>query len=299
MTLGTTVGDLVQRVRRDNLLGVSGPTYSLAANYTAGGTTMTLAQPPGAISTFSTVTIDESMYLVTAVDDVGSIITVIPDYAGTVSVNHSAGDLVEVDARFPTASLLHWAQLEIMSWGSKIWRVRSQDLAVTARGVLYDFPLTDPADEVLFLLDLRKEPVGTTSVNSDREAHVPARVLRGRSPLGLQLTDRPGFDTTLRVVYATKFDLDPFTSATDLVDDVGLLAQHLDLLEWGVRWRALVSPVASRTDWRSAGVSRDGQEVTALDVIRAADHARSNRDRRLMDEANELRRDFPYRDSGS
>jgi hypothetical protein len=259
---------------------------------------MTLAQAPGAISTFSTVTIDESMYLVTEVDTVGNIITVIPDYAGTQSANHDVGDLVEVDARFPTASLLNWAQLEILSWGSKIWRVRSEDLDVISKTVLYDFPLTDAADDVLFLLDVRKAGQDASTINSNREAHVPARVLRGRTPLGLQLTDRPARDTTLRVVYATKFDLDPFTSATDLLADVGLQAQHLDLLEWGVRWRALVSPVASRTDWRSAGLSRDGQEVTALDVIRAADHARAQRDRALAHEQNELRREYPYRDSG-
>lgn len=308
MTLPTTVGALVERVRRDSLLGVSGPIYTLDADYTAGATTMTLAQPVNAVSQFSVLSINESLYLVTEVDEVSNIVTVIPNYQGGTSANHTAGDIVEVDARFPTAALFNWAQLEILSWGSKLWRVRTVDVDVTPNEVTYNLALSAAGDDVLFLLDARKEPLSSSTsgatVRSDRWPHVPARLLRGMHPddfasgFALQLTERPAWTGRLRVSYATSFDLSTFTSSTDLVDDVGLRSSHLDLLEHGVRWRALVSPVSARTDWRAGGVSRDGQEVNVLDVIRAADMARSYRDDALAREALELRREYPYKDSG-
>ena len=308
MTLVNTVGALTQRVRRDALLGSSGPVYTLGAAYTAGGTTMTLAQSPNAISTFSTLSIDESLYFVTNVDDVNAIVTVVADYQGSTSTNHALGAIVEVDPRFPAAALTDWAQLEIQSWGSKLWRTRTVDIAVTPNEVAYDLELADAADDVLFLLDTRKEPLGSSTsssgLTSDRWPHVPARLIRGMAtadfPSGyaLQLTDRPGWSGNLRVTYATSFNLAAFTSATDLIDDVGLRPSHIDLLEHGVRWRALVSPISARTDWRAAGVSRDGQEVNVLDVIRAADMARSMRDQALAHEGLELRREYPYKDTG-
>jgi hypothetical protein len=99
----------------------------------------------------------------------------------------------------------------------------------------------------------------------------------------------------VRVVYAQPFTLTTLTGATDLVSTVGLRADWLDILEYGVKMRALETSVIGRSDWRSGNVVREAEEVSALDTVRAVGHFRDMRQLRFTKAGVDLRSEYPYR----
>lgn len=299
----TTVDNLLERVRRDARLGSYGPVYTLADDATSGATQLMLNEPVMHITVGSTVAVDTELYRVQEIHHDSNMIEVFPGAYGSTTDAHTTGTLVEQDPRLPKASMLDWAEHEIRSWRKLLFRIETVPIDAARNERTYDLGVTD----IDYLLDVRQEPEGITvdgfgySWSGDTWPHVAARVLRNQDPadfasgFALQLTTYPRHASRLLVTYGRPLDLDPFTLATDLVADVGLRPEWFDILENGLRWRALTNSMVSRTDWRATGMNRDSEEVTLLDLTRAVDMARSQRDRRLNEEANNIRAEYPYR----
>lgn len=302
MAYGTTLDATIERVRRDALLGLTGPVYTLRTAYTAGMDTLEIEQTPEHMSMGSVVAVEAELFHVVEVDSGSKILTVVPGYYGTTQANHADGALVEIDPRVPKASLIDWAEEEIESWKGQLFRVvtTSIDSTVTGRA----FELAVPAGATVdFLLDVRAAPLGTpwdSTWSLDSWPRHRARLLRNMptsefpSGYAIQLYQPTREATELRVVYASGFDLDPFTLSTDLVADCGLTRGMLGVLVEGIRARTLSSGLLPRTDWRATGMSRDAEQVTLLDIVRATEMARGLRDRRLAEEALDLRKQYPY-----
>lgn len=305
MTLATTVDALLDRVRRDALLGLRGPVYTVGASYTASATSLVLNETPEHLGVGSLVSVDAELFFVRAVDVGSKTLTVIPGYFGSTQANHSLNAVVEVDPRVPKAALIDHAYQEILSWADELWRVSTLSPAVSTREATYD--LGAVTGDIYFLLDVRASPLTATMATSwfswsdDRWPHVNARLLREMpSPdftggFGLQLIDFPRNAASLRVAIAQPFVTSTFDLTTDLVATVGLETSYLDILEFGVRARALASLTTARVDWRAAGMSRDAEEVTPLDMIRTSGMARDMRLMRLKTEGLALRARWPYR----
>lgn len=293
MAFGATVDALVSRVRRDAQLTLRPTIATLASAYTAGGATLTINEAieigPGSV-----VAVDAELFYVTSRS--GSTLNVLGAFEGTTAADHAGAAFVEVDPRIPKASLLDMAEHEIESWGSELFHVEQAEVAVNKNDLTYEWVETN---NVLFVLDAWGTPSANTLI--DRQARIPVRFLRDVStvdyPSGkaIQLSALPTV-SSIHVVYATPFDLDPFTLATDLVSSCHLTRGQIDVLEAGLRWRLLTSGLVPRTNWQAAGMSRDSEEVTALDVIRSIDMARAVRDRLLAHQALELTSQWPMRE---
>lgn len=308
MTLSTTVDGLLERVRRDRMLGIYGPFYSLAAGIDADDAELSTNENVEHMTEGSLIAVDYEIMRVTTVHHGVNMLSLSRGAFGTTAAAHSAGALIEQDAITPKASMLDWAELEIRSWSKKLFRVKTLSLAVTQNERTYDLAGVD-AQGIDFLLDVRAAPQGTTvqtfperfTWSGDTWPIVDAKLVRDLptseipSGVGLQLLNYPNHAGNLRVAYASPFDLSPFAGTTDLLADVGLAANHLDVLEAGLRQRALTASLHARTDWRAAGINRDTQAVTVLDVMRAADQARATRDRRLAEEVVNIRASYPYK----
>jgi hypothetical protein len=307
MTLALTADSLIERARRDAMLASRGAVYTLGSAYTAGATSLVLNETPSHMGMGSVISIDYELFYVKAVSGGTNTITVIPGYFSTTPANHDVDALVEVDARFPKAALLDYAHHEILSWGRQLWRVEGYDLDVDRATRTYDLSII--TDDIYFLLDVRLKPVGTVtdfwnfSWTGDAWPHYDARLLRNMatsefaSGNALQFRISPRSGGTVRVVVAHPFDLTALTGATDLVATVGLKPEWFDILELGIRARALSSTVVGRSDWRTGNMSRSAEEVSVFDVMRATQQATQARDIRLADEATDLRGDWPYRGS--
>lgn len=308
MTLSTTVDGLLERVRRDRLLGTYGPHYSIASGISDSDTDVSTNESIEHITLGSLLAVDYEIMRVTEVHHGVNMLSVARGAFGTTAAAHATGALIEQDAAVPKASLLDWAELEIRSWSKVLFRVLTLPLPVTQSERTYDLVGVDPLG-IDFLLDVRAAPLGTATQtwperltwSADTWPIVDARLVRDLpvaeipTGVGLQLLNFPNHAGDLRVAYASPFDLAPFVGTTDLISDVGLNASHLDVLEAGLRHRALVGSLQSRTDWRAIGINRDSQVVSVLDVMRAADQARSHRDRRLAEEAVNIRARYPYK----
>jgi hypothetical protein len=302
VSFGATLDATIERVRRDALLGLSGPIYTLRTAYVAGADTLEIEQTPEHMSMGSVVAVDAELFHVIEVDAGSKILTVAPGFYGTTEANHALGAIVEVDPRVPKASLVDWAEQEIESWRGQLFRVLTDTIDTTVTGRVFE--LAVPAGATVdFILDVRAMPLGTpwdSTWSLDSWPRHRARLLRSMpvsefpSGYAIQLYQPTREATQLRVAYASGFDLDPFTLATDLVADCGLTRGMVGVLEEGIRARTLSSGLLPRTDWRATGMSRDAEQVTLLDIVRATDMARSLRDRRLAEEALDLRKQFPY-----
>jgi hypothetical protein len=298
--IGTTVDAVIERVRRDAGLGLTGPTYTLRTAYTAGDPTIEVNETPDHMSQGSIVSIDTEMFYVTSVSAGSSLLNVIGGYYGTTAANHLDGSVIEVDSRLPKPALVDWAQHEIMSWRGQLFRVAEETVDTNVSERTYELDVDVEPD---FLLDVRARPLGEPvewSWNADAWPRVKARLLRRMpgadftSTFAVQLRRPTRTMTSLRIVYASFFDLDPFELSTDLIADCGLTLGQLGVLEEGLRARALSAGLVARTDYRATGMSRDGEETTLIDIVRAVDMARSLRDRRFAEEALDLRKQFPY-----
>jgi hypothetical protein len=300
VSFGATLDATIERVRRDALLGLTGPVYTLRTAYTAGADTLEVEQSPSHMSMGSIVSVDAELFHVIEVDTGSKILNVSPGFYGTTETNHALGAVVEVDPRVPKASLMDWAEHEIESWKGKLFRVVEASIDTDVSSRVFNLPNATAVD---FILDVRAAPLGEPvewSWTGDSWPRHRARLLRNMptadfaSGFAVQLQRPTRTSTTLRVAYASPFDLDPFDLNTDLVATCGLRRGHLGVLEEGIRWRALSSGIVPRTDWRATGMSRDAEQVSLLDVVRATDMARQLRDQRLADEALDLRKQFPY-----
>lgn len=304
--LTTTVGALIERVRRDTLIASRGAVYTLGSAYTAGATSVVLAETPSHIGQGSIVSIDYELFYVQTLNTGTKTLTVIPGYFSSIQSNHSQGAVVEVDPRFPKAALLDYLEHEIRSWGKQLWRVSAEDLDVLRATRTYDLSIF--TGEIYGLLDVRLKPVGVLtdywnwSWTGDGWPHLEARLLREQSAAefasgtAIQFRLPPTKDGTARVIVAQPFDLSAFVAATDLVATVGLKPAWLDIAEYGCRYRALTTTVVGRTDWRAGNMNRNAEDVSAFDVMRATSQLQNMRDLRLAAEGVQLRGDFPYRE---
>lgn len=295
MAYASTLEGVISRVRRQWQATLRPTVFTLSASYTADDTTISLNGDLTDVGEGSIVEVGTGLYYVSSVGV--SSLTVLPNWEGAASQNADAGDFCEVDPRIPRSTLADMAEAEIRSWGSQLWRVATADVGVTTSGRAYD--LDTGGAEVLYLLGARLQPVGVGDTwAGDSWPKAEARLLRDMpasdfaSGQAVQLESLPVRATTLRVFYATPFDLSTFDLSTDLVTDCGLAPAQLDVLDAGLRWRLLASGLVTRTDWQAAGLSRDAEEVNPTDILRATQMAQGLRDRRLADEALELRRQW-------
>jgi hypothetical protein len=291
VAFGVTLDDVVSRVRRDWQATLRPTAFALSANYTAGGTTLSLDGDLSGLSEGSIAAVGTNLLYITATGS--SSLTVLPGWEGAPQTNAVTGDFCEIDPKIPKLSLVEWAEQEIDSWGSQLWRAATVELDTAHSSRIYELVATD----VIFLLDVRGRPVGTSGTwlggswpKMRAQLIREAPVADFASGLAIQFESFPAGTDAARVVYAAPFDLTTFDLTTDLVATCGLERSQIDVLEAGLKHRLLDSGLVTRTDWQGAGMSRDSEEVTSVDIVRAADMARSRRDRRLAEEALELRR---------
>jgi hypothetical protein len=109
----STVGDLVQDVRRE-LLGMTRPEYNeLGADISAIDTTATVTVDPASVSVGSMIAIDDEILYVWAIT--GTSLTLRRGMLGTDAAAHVTGTLIEVNPRFPNIVIRDALRKEILA----------------------------------------------------------------------------------------------------------------------------------------------------------------------------------------
>lgn len=291
----TTVDAVCDRVRRDATLSLRSPAYTLAAAVDENDTELPVTQTTRHQGVGSIVAV--GLELMFVLDTTNSGILVKRGYLGTTPAAHAEGEIVEVDPRISKASMVDWIEAEVGAWGERLFAVDTVDLTAATRTRTYD--LVGSA-RPLFLLEARLAP-DDRSLSWRSWDLLSAKLLHDRAtsefPSGtaIQVQHWPARAATLRVAYAQRLDVTALTTSTDLATR-GLTAPMIDALEKGLRVRMAEASLLSTIDQRATGASRTSEEVGPIDVVRAVEMLRSQRDRAIADAGNQLRTTWPIRE---
>ena len=211
---------------------------------------------------------------------------------GTTAVQHSSGILAEVNPRFRAMEVTSVIAEELRSWPVQLGRMETVETEVPAQQ--YQATL-DPTTtgEVHRLVSADVLGVSTRDWDQQR-SRIDVRLIYDRDTnqfttgWGIQLPQR--FDTvrTIQTTLITDYDLSSIgTDGTDLEGDVGLRANRLDVLYYGVMWRLMSWKEVGRTD-RASNAALDSEEVPPTHQIQVAQQLKQLRDQRLSEEVTRM-----------
>jgi len=206
---------------------------------------------------------------------------------GSTRETHDAGDLIEVNPRFPRFAILAALRDEIRSWIPNLYRIAADTFTLDGGETSINL---DGLGDILKILDVSRVPVNS----GDPYTRVAYRIDRHAdtdtfdSGTAIHVTDSPGSTTSYRIVCATPFDVSTFDETTYLVDDIGLAGSMFDIAPLGAAWRLLATREVKRTFTEGQGEPRIAQEVPPGHILQAATGLKQLRDQRIAEEAKRL-----------
>lgn len=291
----TTVGTMLDRIRRE-LLGSHRPQLNMIASDTdalSGTSTWTFSYDLAAIAYTAWLAVGDEIVYVLSSDRTNRTAVVWRGQLGTVPAVHTAGSVVEVNARFPRAQILDSMLAEVVSWPSTVYRVATLDLT-TSEGVR-GYDLTGLAPDFIDVVKVLRSPdvwIGESSNNSwpDVAYRVERNLPTGTFQSGAAIFFDRAYKaaSSVRVIASRPFGTAGWSETTSLENDVGLPVSLFDALQFGVMWRLLAGKEIARTDTSANADSRSDQAVPVLGTTQAAGALLKLRDRRLADEAVRL-----------
>lgn len=234
----------------------------------------------------STLCIDDEIMYVWALNASTRTATVQRGYLGTTATTHADDALVESNPRFPTPMIRAELKKEIASWNQRIWTTTEVAIAVATSTRTVN--LTNAPADFLHVLRVRTPTTDTDLAPRNLDFRVERGYGDYASGTALILSSVLTEATTVSVLYATPFDLDPFTDAVDLVTDIGVPQSALDIPPLGAAWRLLSTREVSRTNIESAPEPRVAQDVPPGHIIQTARQLKAIRDERIGDEGRLL-----------
>lgn len=284
-----TVSDLINETE-SHLTGIVGGSYNrLAGGIDATQEAIPLEFDNGGIVEGSVIGIDTEDIFVLEVGE-QSVTKCIRGFRGSTAAIHADNSIVQADPRFTRFRILSTLKQEIASWGPRLYAVDGAtiNLAVDTRG----YALSALSGDVLHVAKAYAEPTTVFTTNSSSWPEVEFRVgnlldssdFSGGSAIFFNDYLYQASGRRVRVVYAKRFDVDPFTTSTDVVADVGLAVSMLDIPPLGAAWRLMISQEIRRSDAMAQGQSRRSEEVPPTAALQTANALKAMRDARIAEE---------------
>lgn len=268
-------------------------------------TTITLADDPSpAIRAGSLLNLDLEVMRLRA-DPAGKICEVRRGWQDSEAVTHADGDEIAVNPRFSMLDIYEAMVDEITSWPAGIYRVESQTFAFATDAQTIELPAAW-ADmyRVLGVAAHRDDSwlgqvtaatkwpgVGgwsllTTPVGTIDQALTSGRLLR--------ILD-PALVGTVVVTIAGPLLAFAMEMSADLIEDVGIPASALDIVDAGVKLRLSIDGEYGRTGRTVQGDSRDASETPIASMVPWMQLLQATYRRRLSDEVWKLHEQWPPR----
>lgn len=297
----TLVSDAIALSRRD-LYSLHRPQLNrLTADIASGSTSLQVDFDIGGLAANTYIGIEDEIVYVWDSDPDTKAATIMRGQQGTAAAAHVAGTLLEVNPRFPSASVRQALLDEIRSWPDTLFATYSftGSLAAGKRGM--DI-LNAATNGFLDILEVLRVPSSSSASALTTDSYIDEmgwRIARNLSdaayPSGYELilNTPASIASSYRVTYSYPFNLASFIDSVDLVATVGLSLDMLDIPRWGAQWRLLAPLETKRTDVSGATSARVAADVPAGFSIRTAAQIKSIRDQRIKEEADRLRLKFP------
>lgn len=302
----TTIGNVIERVRRQLASSLRYEVNVLGAALTASATDTTV-QLSYALSAGlregAVLSVGREDLRVMSVDRNAMTAEVIRGWQDSDAVAHSLGDEVWVNPRFSQVDIAEALADEILAWGRDLYRVADDTFTIADSAETYELPVAWAG--AWGVVDvLRNWTVEDTSA----WPRIPVKLIRGTTSSGgtyefdgattsgllLRFTDRV-LAGKIHVTVALPFDLSDLSDSIDLVDDVGLQPSMLDVLTLGMKQRLIGDAEHSRHSRMTQDEPRRAEEVPPNAALQDSAQTFVAYMRRRGEEANRLRALYPLR----
>lgn len=301
----TAINDLVNQIERDHLVPITRPEYdTVATSYNTSATGVALTYTDTLLAG-SLLDIGFELLHVHSWNENTRTATVHRGHLGTTAAAGTAGDMVRINPRFSSVSILDAVSDELRSWDDRLFRVERESLSF---GVTDSHVEANPSAAPWRLLDARVQPQTTVSLTSflgtSQWAHVNAWLSREddtsqfASGYGVHVAYPFGRASTLDVFYALPFDLTGLSSSSDLLATHGLTDGMLEILKWGALWRLMAGRETARADINVHGRPDVQQNVGAGVLLQEAGSYKKLRDDTYDREVRKLLAVWPIRFAG-
>lgn len=297
----TSAADLVNEIERDHLVPITRPEYDVvASNYVTAATTVTVTHTETLLAG-SQLDVNFELLHVFSWNENTRTATVKRGHLGSTAVAGTAGDLVRVNPRFSSVSILDAVTDELRSWDDRLFKIETDEVAFGANDV--DIQATPSAAPWRVVASYKQTTAADLGFSQRTE--VPVRLTRSEptgqfaSGYGLHL-DRQAFGTatTLSVSYALPFTLTGLTSSSNLQSTHGLSDGMLEILKWGAIWRLMAGRETVRSDVNVHGRPDLQQNVQAGVLLQEAASYKKLRDDAYDREVRKLLAVWPIRFAG-
>lgn len=295
----TLVSAAVQRVKRQLASSFRYEVNTLGSAVTTVATTVTLTyELPASVISGAVLSIANEEMRVMSVDKVAKQVTVIRGWNGSEAITHSAGDEVHINPRFSGLDVYEALIDEVTSWGPDLYRTVARQESVADGQQTISLPTS--WRDIYGLVDVRRNYTDDDSTSWPRLAGRLQRGVAGTwtngpsSGLSFRMFP-PIYIGSVYLVAAAPLDVDAISWNADLVDDVGLKASMLDVLDMGIKWRLLGDSEAGRSARVAQDNPRRAEEVPPRSASDEANRLYPLYVRRKQEEIDRLRWQFPLR----
>ena len=300
----TTVDALLNSLERGLLANYSRPQYDISSGTTTTSATSislttTTMLSPGAL-------IDAQYELMYVRSFTSPTATVIRGFQGTSARQLAASSVVSINPQVNRIALYDAVIEELKSWDHRVFITEQE---VVTWGADDSGAEANPSVAPYRVLSARPQAVDSTDqytwfapeLRKDEGSQFPS----GYS-LHLPAGYRFGRSTAVDITYAIPFDLTdvvtdgPYTFATtrDLESDLGMSGGMLEIIRWGVLYRATANRQISRLDAYTSGRSDIEQGMPAMSPLQASAQFKKMRDQAYDTEARRLLNIYPLRTAG-
>lgn len=263
------VGDIVDRCLNTWLLGTYSAQYNtLGADITATTTELDCSLPVGEIGRGSFIAIDDELASVIERDATNNRIVVVRGVRGTLAATHTQDTAIEVNPRFPRYMVRTAMREELDSWPESLYAAKqfTAELASCAGTI----PVAETVDNfpVRHVVRVRRASLSTSDARlrlTDGWAYEPDLDGGGTIMLDVEAATTTSFTVTAACAFRSEQILE-VGDECDLLDDVGLVAGMVEILELGAAYRLLIARGAVRLFPEAEGQSRSATEVGARDI---------------------------------
>lgn len=302
-----TVSDLINATR-DHLMGTYRSEWNTLVNEVGPtDTTLTFTGDTGGIVRTTYLAVDDELMYVMEVSKSDKTALVIRGFDSTIPAQHVATAMVEVAPRFPRNRIRRALAAEIMSWPTSLFAVGAITIDLVADGRTFAYDLTPLSNSLLlYLLDVRHEPWTAGNRNTWPQFAKICRINRAAptdlfpSGLAIEIVEPIGGNVRAAINYGTPFNTSDFSDSVILVGDpspgcLGLASSMIDIPSLGAAQRLLAPREIVRTLSEAKDQEASMQELPAGLIGQVAQRLQAARDQRIVDEAERLSVQWPFR----
>jgi hypothetical protein len=295
----TTAADLIATTQKRYLRGGAQPQKNkLAANYTAGSSSLTFTYDLRGIQAGATLSIGLNVFYVWSVDTTTKTAVVDGGQDGSTDANALAGATVYVNAGYSDFEVFTALNEDIASLSAPsngLFKVGTVQFTFSSASVGYDLAGVTDLQQILEVRYAEPDSYGRTPRLDTKDYRLERNTTVGEysSTFSLKLL-RGGYPgRTVTVLYRTGFT--QLAATTDNLTVTGLPTTAYDLPPMGAALRLLVGREIRRNDITSQGDTRRAEEVGPGAEAASWRGLAGMRAQRINEEVSKLQAQYPAR----